>query len=294
MIPVRKQRAKLFLSLLLCILFLLTTLTVSVAAASSYVGNKSTKVYHTSECTYAEKISSSNRVYFSSRSLAESNGYRRCHYCGDDVVEPGHSSSSGSSSGNHSSATTPPSTQPSETEPQPTQTAPKNTKPGESFMTMLFVILFLLSSQLIHSVAIDQQQGINPYPFGTWIFCSLLHVLLLVSAIFYLGWLWGIILFLVHLFGVLDLTIMWILNIPVFFIKEDRQIFTLATVRRNLLFPLLLANLIFTIVSFFIADYQALFHFLNDIPYSLVIILAVAAFFSIPRFIIMKLTSKIN
>ena len=124
MIPIQKQRVKLFLSLSLCILFLLSALTVSVAASSSYVGNKSTKVYHTTQCTFAEKISAKNRVYFSSRTGAESSGYRRCHYCGDDIVEPGQGSSS---SGNHSSPTTPPSTQPPATEPQPSQTIPKDT-----------------------------------------------------------------------------------------------------------------------------------------------------------------------
>jgi hypothetical protein len=69
--------------------------TVAVFAASSYVGNKSTKVYHMAECTYTGKISTKNRVYFSSRSAAEDRGYRRCHYCGDGVVNSGNG-------GNHS------------------------------------------------------------------------------------------------------------------------------------------------------------------------------------------------
>lgn len=159
-------------------------------------------------------------------------------------------------------------------------------------MIFLFVVLFLLSSQLIRSVAIDQQQGINPYPFGTWVFTVALHILLLASSIFYLGWVWGIILFLTHLLGVLDLTVMWILNIPLLFIKDPRHFLTLATVKRNSLFPFLIVDLIFTIASFIVSDYKALFHFLRDIPYSLVVILAVAFSFSIPRFIIMKLISK--
>lgn len=73
------------------------TVAVSSATLKPYVGNKSTKVYHISECTFAGKISSGNRIYFSSRSEAESRGYRRCYYCGDDVVEPGHGGGSGNS-----------------------------------------------------------------------------------------------------------------------------------------------------------------------------------------------------
>ena len=69
-------------------------------------------------------------------------------------------------------------------------------------MELLFLIFFVLSSQLIHSVAMDQQTGFNPYPFGTTIFCLLQHPLLLIMSIFYLGWLWGIVLFLCHLFGI--------------------------------------------------------------------------------------------
>lgn len=72
------------------------------ASSMSYVGNKSTKVYHISKCTYAGKISTKNCRYFSSRSEAEAKGYHRCYYCGDGVVEEGNgggSSSGGSSSG---------------------------------------------------------------------------------------------------------------------------------------------------------------------------------------------------
>lgn len=73
-----------------------------LASYPAYVGNKSTKVYHIAECTHAGKISSTNRIYFSSRSEAEANGYRRCYYCGDGVVDPGHGGDGGSGSGVHS------------------------------------------------------------------------------------------------------------------------------------------------------------------------------------------------
>ena len=159
-------------------------------------------------------------------------------------------------------------------------------------MEILFVILFLLISHLIRSIAIDQQQGFNPYPFGTWIFSVLHHILLFVSAVFYLGWLWGIVLFLAHLFGIVDFTFTWILNLPILFIKEDKKIISIARLKQNLLFPLLIVNLIFSILSFFVSNFKALFYSLTSIPYSLAIILLVAVIFSIPRIIIMRRTSK--
>lgn len=64
-------------------------------------------------------------------------------------------------------------------------------------MKILFIVIFVLSSQLIHSVAVDQENGYNPYKFGATTFCILQHPLLLITSIFYLGWLWGIILFFV-------------------------------------------------------------------------------------------------
>lgn len=89
----------------LCIVAVLIFFSMGVTCLASsmpYVGNKSTKVYHISECTYAGEISTKNRIYFRSRSEAEANGYRRCHYCGDGVVEHGHSGGGGSGSGSNS------------------------------------------------------------------------------------------------------------------------------------------------------------------------------------------------
>ena len=161
-------------------------------------------------------------------------------------------------------------------------------------MEILFVILFLLSSELVHSVAIDQQQGYNPYPFGTWIFCMLLHILLLTSAIFYLGWMWGIILFCAHFFGVLNFTVTWVLNIPILFVKKPSQLHQLLRLKLNLLFPFLLINLAFTVASFLVSDFKLLFYELSETPYSLVVMLCIAVVFSIPRLIIMKLTARVS
>lgn len=81
-----------------CLLAVLLLFNIGIVSAASppYVGNKTTKVYHMIECTWGQKIGVSNRIYFNSREIAENRGYRRCHYCGDGLVEKGNGGGSGS------------------------------------------------------------------------------------------------------------------------------------------------------------------------------------------------------
>lgn len=80
---------KRFVLCLLAILLFFGTGIACLASSLPYVGNETTKVYHMVECTWAQKIDFGNRVYFISRESAENHGYRRCHYCGDGVIENG-------------------------------------------------------------------------------------------------------------------------------------------------------------------------------------------------------------
>lgn len=100
---------KRFTLCLVAVLILFSTGITGLASSMPYVGNKSTKVYHISECTHAGKISTKNEIYFSSRSEAEAKGYRRCYYCGDGVVKPGHGGGGGSGSGSNSEGRSEPS-----------------------------------------------------------------------------------------------------------------------------------------------------------------------------------------
>ena len=93
---------KRFAILLLVALLLFSISTAGFTASLPYIGNKTTKVYHTAECTWGQKIDFDNRIYFNSRENAENRGYRRCHYCGDDLVEPGHGGGAGNGSGSNS------------------------------------------------------------------------------------------------------------------------------------------------------------------------------------------------
>ena len=158
-------------------------------------------------------------------------------------------------------------------------------------MQFLFVILFVLSSQLIHSVASDQQTGFNPYPFGTTIFCLLQHPFLLIMSIFYLGWLWGIVLFLCHLFGIVHMTVSWVLDIPTLLAKDFEKLMRFMKLKIALLAPMLIAILVFTVVSFFVSNFKSLLVVLQNntaIAIGTVIVIIVL---SISRLIVAK---KVN
>ena len=157
-------------------------------------------------------------------------------------------------------------------------------------MEVLFSILFVLTAHLVHSVAVDQQNGFNPYPFGTTIFCIAQHPLLLVSSIYYLGWLWGSVLFLAHIFGIVHGTVSWILDIPVFLVQNDRQLFRFLRLKINLLPFALLANIVFTVSSFFIADFESLLSFFCGNPEILIVIAIAVTILSVARIVVAKLS----
>lgn len=125
-------------------------------------------------------------------------------------------------------------------------------------METVFLILYIISSSMGYSIASDQQLGFNPYPFGTTILCFMLHIPILVSSIFYLGWVCGIVCFLLHLFGITYGTIGWMFNIPTLVAKNEQQLFRFLNLKLKLLSPTLVASIIFTVVSFFVSDFKSL------------------------------------
>lgn len=51
------------------------------SSSAAYIGNKNTKKFHKSTCSYVDNIKQSNKVTFSSRSAAISAGYVGCKVC---------------------------------------------------------------------------------------------------------------------------------------------------------------------------------------------------------------------
>ncbi|MBQ5642298.1 MAG: hypothetical protein IIV13_00880 [Bacteroidaceae bacterium] len=153
-------------------------------------------------------------------------------------------------------------------------------------MKILFIVIFILSAQLVHAVATDQRAGYNPYPFGTTIICMMMHPLLLISGIYYLGWIWGIVLFLCHLFGIVHGTVSWLLAIPSLLVTNMDQVLFLMKNRLRLLGPCLIINLAFTIISFFFADFKCLLNYLMRNTNILIISAVVVIILSIARIIV--------
>ena len=133
-------------------------------------------------------------------------------------------------------------------------------------MIIAFIALFLLSSQLVHSVSADQRLGFKPFYFGVMLCSVLLNIVLLVSCIWYFGFLFGILIFILHIFGIVHATISWIFSIPFLLfpslISIERHIY-----RKVIWYPYILtANLAFMIASFFLVEFKSLHRLIYSNP----------------------------
>jgi len=131
-------------------------------------------------------------------------------------------------------------------------------------MQILFIIIFIIINELLYQVASNQRMGLNPYPFGSTILCYITHFILLVTNIWYLGWIAGIIVFLLSFFSMLHSTIGWVFSIPTLFYTDESQFFRLVRRQVSLLTPTLLISLIFCIISFINTEFMSLMYFFED------------------------------
>lgn len=49
--------------------------------SNNYCGNKNSKVFHKLSCTYSKNMKNENKVYFSTKSECDNNGYKPCSRC---------------------------------------------------------------------------------------------------------------------------------------------------------------------------------------------------------------------
>lgn len=131
-------------------------------------------------------------------------------------------------------------------------------------MQIFFIILFISVNELLYQVASQQRMGLNPYPFGSTILCYITHLILLITCIWYFGWLWGIFIFICSFFSLLHSIVGWILVIPTLFNKEYSQLINTVKFEIALLTPSLIISLIFCIVSFFTTEFMSLTYFFED------------------------------
>ena len=159
-------------------------------------------------------------------------------------------------------------------------------------MLVAFVVLFVLSSQLIHAVAVDQNNGFSPYPFGATILCMLMHPILFAMSVFYLGWLWGIVLFLLHLFGIIHMTISWVCELPTLLTHNPELVIRYIRFKVLLLTPMLATILIFTIVSFCFGESKSLLILLQNNPKIIINSAIIVVLLSAFRLIVARLVDK--
>lgn len=158
-------------------------------------------------------------------------------------------------------------------------------------MLILFVIIYILASHSVYSIATDKNTGYNPYPCGTAFFSILLHVIVLVMCIYYMGWGFGILLFLCHFFSLVHATVSWVFNIPglILLAKNDyNKLYKQMELNLALFTPIFFITLIFTVVSFFVTDFRSMLVFLQNNNSVLLVSGIIVAILSIARIIVAK------
>jgi hypothetical protein len=128
-------------------------------------------------------------------------------------------------------------------------------KRGGCVLIVSFLVLFIFASELLHTIAVDQQQGLHPHPLGASVLSGIGQGLLLALCIWYCGWLWGAVLFLGQFFAVVHATMGWLLMVPLFFVDRSRRV----RLELALMIPTLLLVLVFSVVSFLTTPFAALY-----------------------------------
>ena len=143
-------------------------------------------------------------------------------------------------------------------------------------MIVAFLAIFIIVSQLLHSVAAHQKLGLVPYPFGATFLCYITHIVLLVTSIWYCGWVFGIMLFLCEFFSLVHSSIGWILTIPTLFFKDYKNVLKFVRFETSMLTPALIVSIVFCIVSFIVTPFSSLYHYMSINKGTLMVILSVA------------------
>ncbi len=155
-------------------------------------------------------------------------------------------------------------------------------------MVVAFVVILIVCSELNYSVAANTNIGINPYPAGSSMLSVLNNLVLLITCVRYLGWIWGIIVFLCSFFSIVHLTIGWVLSVHTLFFKHDWQVLNNARIEAILVPYLLLTLTVFCVASFIVTPFRSLSEYLSGHIDVLVIAATVLVISSIVRVIIAK------
>lgn len=164
-----------------------------------------------------------------------------------------------------------------------------------NYMQIAFIILFICVNELLYQVASNQRLGLNPYPMGSTIMCYITHFILLITCIWYWGWLVGIIIFLLSFFSVIHGAFGWLLSIPALFYTNESQMYKSAHRQISWLTPALLLSLVFCVLSFIYTEYMSLTEILKENSTLIIILIVIAVVLYLIRLLVVsKLTKDIN
>lgn len=159
-------------------------------------------------------------------------------------------------------------------------------------MLVLFVVIFILSSHLIHFVTANVYLLDDRKPSAISSFCSFYHAILLMMSVYYLGITVGGALFVCHCFK-LTYMISWIFDIPLLILRNKNQ--TKEPLRLiksifNLSFPMVIIAVFFTIISFYDNKFNSMYIFLQNNNS----VLIYAGFVIVVLSIVQRIVSKIK
>ena len=124
-------------------------------------------------------------------------------------------------------------------------------------MIVIYVLMLILVSELLHMIAVHQQFGVNPHPLGTTICCYIAHFILLILNVWYCGWLVGIIVSACEFFSIIHMTVGWIITIPTLFVSNPEKQLKIILGELKALPYSMIALFIFLVVSLFLVPYAA-------------------------------------
>lgn len=161
-------------------------------------------------------------------------------------------------------------------------------------MVWIQIALLICTHELLYMVATHQQMGILPYPCGSTVICYFTHFVLLVTNIWYWGWIVGIVLSVCEIFCLIHSSVGWVLEIPTLNLLSEKNILKLVRFEVAVLTSVSLLALVFCVVSFFISPFSSGLHMVKDNPIIIVVFAAVVVVLSVVRVFVSKHVSSNN
>lgn len=161
-------------------------------------------------------------------------------------------------------------------------------------MEFLYIFFLLVVPALNFYLSVFNEAGLLPYRFGYLSFANLTHLTIAIMSVWYLGWVWGIFIFLLYFFGIIDSSLMW--WIRYLYMKKNPS---LSTTAYSLFSVLTIGQIIFTVVSLFVADFEQLrdtveWHIWREGYLYIVIIVIVMVVGYLIHFILLRSVKKVR